>query len=212
MDNQEDVNKIPIDQGKAIEKDIQKLAPLDLDKPSGTNEGVQSSAQKPILNFLKEICPSIRDYVSGYISLADAKAGVLIGVFSGLLSLSITKGNKILALPIQQWQLLDYLTFFDWVVLALGIICSLFVVWPKTSTCKKRGFVSWVHIANYKDVDSYLKDILSTSESEISGQLCELNFDLSNVCKRKYFWLSWSFRFGFSGSVILAVLLLGKYF
>ncbi|MHB8139531.1 MAG: Pycsar system effector family protein [Smithellaceae bacterium] len=212
MDNQEDVNKISSDQGKAIEEDIQKLAPLDLGKPSGANEGVQSFVQKPILNLLKEICPSIRDYVSGYISLADAKAGVLIGVFSGLLSLSIAKGNKILALPIQQWQIIDYLTFFDWMVFALGIMCSLFVVWPKTSTCKKRGFVSWVHIANYKDVDSYLKDILSAGESDISGQLCELNFDLSNVCKRKYFWLTWSFRLGFFGSVLLAVLLLKKYF
>lgn len=212
MDNQEDVNKIQTDQGKAIEKDIQKLAPLDLGKPSGANEGVQSSVQKPMLNLLKEICPSIRDYVSGYISLADAKAGVLIGVFSGLLSLSIAKGNKILALPIQQWQMIDYLTLFDWVVLALGIMCSLFVVWPKTSTCKKRGFVSWVHIANYKDVDSYLKDILSAGESDISSQLCELNFDLANVCKRKYSWLTWSFRLGFFGSVLLAVLLLKKYF
>ena len=212
MDYQEDINKTPTDQGKEVEKDIKKLASLGIGKPNNTNDGIQSVEQKPIINVLKEIYPSIRDYISGYISLADAKAGVLISILSGLLSLGLSKGNKILVLPVQQWQLTDYFIFFDWIVFVLGITFALFVIWPKTSICKKKGFISWVHISNYESVDLYLKDILSARESEISGQLCELNYDLSRVCKRKYFWLAWSFKFGLFAIILFAVLLMGKYF
>lgn len=212
MEFPEDIKKDSADQIKQIEKDIEKLTPLGLKEPSSEKGDIQSSIQKPIINLLKEICPSIRDYVGNYISLADAKAGVLIGVFSALLSVGISKGSNILALPIKQWSVLDYFVLVDWAAFVLGIVFALFVVWPKIPTSKKKGFVSWVHIAAYKGVDSYLKDILSSNDAEISGQLCELNYDLSHVCKRKYFWLAWSFRLGLSASVLLGILLVLKYY
>jgi len=212
MEFPEDIKKDSTNQTKQIEKDIDKLTPLGLKEPSGEKGDIQSSVQKPIVNLLKEICPSIRDYVSNYIALADAKAGVLIGVFSALLSVGISKGDKIFTSPVNQWSVLDYCVLLDWSAFILGITFALLVVWPKTPTCKKKGFISWVHIAAYKEVDSYLKDILSSGEAEISGQLCELNYDLSHVCKRKYFWLAWSFKLGFSGSVLLGILLVLRHF
>jgi hypothetical protein len=212
MSYPEDINRKSQDQNEQIEKDVQKLPPLGMKQPTSENGDIQSSAQKPISEILKEICPSMRDYIGSYISLADAKAGILIGVFSGLLSLAISKGSRILTVSISKWNFLDYLTFADWAFFVLAVSFAIFVVWPKMPTCSKKGFISWVHISGYKNVDGYLKDILLANESEIARQFCELNYDLSKVCLQKHFWLSWSFKAGLLASILLGLLLVINYF
>ena len=89
MDYQEDVTKASMGREKTGEKDIEKLTPLNISGPGDTKAGIKSVNNKLSLETLKDVAPSIRDYISGYISLADAKAGILIGIYSGLLSIGI---------------------------------------------------------------------------------------------------------------------------
>ena len=209
MSEQKDISQSSLDAEKAVNRDIEKLAPLNVSKPKETKEGIQSAHKESA--DVSSIYSSIRDYIGSYISLADAKAGILIGIFSGLLSFSFINKSDLLKIAIKEWHLFDFFILGSWILFVLAIICALFVVWPKTLTNKKHGFVSWVHIANYKNIDEYLKDILSASNSHISEQICELNYDLSLVCKQKYTWLSRSFKAGLCGVVLILISLIKLY-
>lgn len=210
-DQQQDISKMTQNQDKTIDQDIQRIAPLNLDKPKDTKEGVQSTIDPSKIAALKEVCVSIRDYISSYISLADTKAGILIGIYSALISLGIAKGPKIYEVAFKQWGMLEYVSLAFLGSFVFGIVLCLKVVWPKTSTSKKQGFVSWVHISNYEKVDNYLKGFLSATEAQIHTQIAELNYDLSIICKKKYELLSLAFKAGVAGSVLLAAVLLLKY-
>jgi len=212
MSGQRDVSKNIQEQENATEKDIDKLAPLNVSKPKQINEGIQSNAKESFLKESHDLYSSIRDYISSYISLADAKASVLIGVLTGILSFNFFNKAGMLQVSLKTWRLIEYLTFCSWIFFIIGIGCALYVVWPKTLTSKRRGLVSWVHIANYDKVDSYLKDILSSSNAQLSEQVCELNYDLSMICKRKYYWLSWAFKLGILGIALMAFVLVKSYF
>ena len=133
--------------------------------PTENKEGIQSAHKESA--DVSSIYSSIRDYIGNYISLADAKAGILIGIFSGLLSFSFINKSDLLKISIKEWHLFDFFLLGSWMSFILGIVCALFVVWPKTITNKKHGFVSWVHIANYKNIDEYLKDILSADRKSV---------------------------------------------
>ncbi len=208
MDSQQNTRNGETNLPKDMNKDSEKLSPLNINKPAEDKNGIQSSDQKTKIGILKEICPPIRDYISGYIGLADAKAGVLIGILSALLSFEISKHAEAFRVPLNQWNNVEYLFLICVMFLSAAVVCSLLVVWPRTLASNKRGLVSWVNIAGYNKVDDYLKDLLSASEDQIVSQICELNYYLSIICKRKYFWLSWAFKVGGIGVILLLVGLL----
>lgn len=208
MNDQEDISKEHTKRSECIETAFQNVAPLAIDKPEGSSTGLQSVSQRVSLDFFMSVLPSIRDYISGYISLADAKAGVLIGVYSGLLSLSVLKEIRNLQPPIGHWGSLEYLTVGSWMLLLVALVLLALVVWPRTITSRKQGFISWPHISNYNSIDDYLKNILSTNDNEIVAQICVLNYDLSKICKRKYLFLTWAFRIGVVGAIVLLFLLM----
>jgi len=209
MEEQKDISQNPVNAEKAVEKDVEKLAPLNVSKPKENKEGIQSVYKET--TDVSSIYSSIRDYISSYISLADAKAGILIGIFSGLLSFSFIDQSDFLKIPVQEWHLHAFLLLGSWALFVLAIVCALLVVWPKTLTNKKHGFVSWVHIASYKNIDDYLKDILSATNSHISEQLCELNYDLSLICKKKHIWLGRAFKTGAFGIILVLVSMIRLY-
>jgi len=171
---------------------------------------VKLSNLKVPLDFLKNVLPSIRDYVGNYIALADTKAGVLIGVYSALLSFGVLKKISLFKISLNQWSISEYLTLGSWLLLLLALLFAVLVVWPKTSTSKKQGFVSWPNISNHSTVDDYLKGILLVGENELLSQLCVLNYDLSIICKRKYSFLSLAFKVGVVGVALLLILLIKK--
>lgn len=209
MSEQKDISQGSSDTEKSIDKDIEKLEPLSVSKPKEIKEGIQSANKES--SDRSSMYSSIRDYIGNYISLADAKAGILIGIFSGLLSFSFINRSDLFKIAINEWHLFDFLMLCGWVLFVLGIVCALFVIWPKTMTAKKQGFVSWVHIANYKNIDDYLKDVLSAGDPKVSEQICELNYDLALVCKRKYIWLSRSFKLGLCGVILTVIFLVSSY-
>ncbi len=205
MNSQKNIRNGESNQEQNLDKDLEKLSPLNINKPAEGKDGVQSVGQKSNVGILKEICPSIRDYISGYIGLADAKAGVLIAILSALLSFEISKHEEMFRIVVGQWRGIEYLSLMCSAFLSGAIVCALLVVWPRTLISNRRGLVSWVHIAGYNKVDDYLKDFLLADEEQIISQICELNFNLSLICKRKYFWLSWAFKIGGFGVIALLI-------
>ncbi len=212
MNDQEDITKIATTQDETAAKEFEKLTPINLSKPDEIKHGIQLAHQSSSSELLNHLSPSIRDYISHYISLADAKAGVLIGVYSGLLSLGVTQESDILKLAIQEWKTPEYFALLTWLLFLTAIVFALLVVWPKTSSSKDHGLVSWVHIANYNSVENYLRDVLSADANTIASQTFVLNYDLSKICKRKYRFLSLAFKTGLFGAGFLAYLLIRKGF
>jgi len=204
---QENISENKQHQNEDIEQDIKKITPLNINKPKDSKDGVQSAINLSKLESLKFVCSSIRDYIGSYISIADTKAGVLIGIYTGIISLIVTKGPRFFEIYYKKWSIIEFITFGSLIFFISGVIASLLVVWPKTSTSKKQGLVSWVHISNYNSVDKYLMDLLSTAEDQIHIQIAELNYDLSVICKKKYKLLSLAFRAGVVGSILLVIII-----
>lgn len=195
---------------KAITEDMQKLTPLNLlkEKPDKKKEEIKLSDKREFPEIVKEAVSSIRDYISTYITLADAKAGFTLGIAGGLLATTYLNGSKIFQINLKMWGIVDFLTFAGLLCLAGAIYFSLLVVWPRTPVSKKKGFCSWVHIANYKTSEEYLKDITLANDGKMVEALYELNYDLSIVCKQKYLELSRAFRWGLVGVIICALVLM----
>lgn len=195
---------------KAISEDIQKLTPLNLlkEKPETKKEEIKLSDKREFSEVAKEAVSSIRDYISTYITLADAKAGFILGIAGGLLATTYLNGPQIFQINLKMWGIVDFLTFTGLLCLAAAIYFSLLVVWPRTPVSKKKGFCSWVHIANYKTTEEYLKDIISANDEKMVEALYELNYDLSTVCKQKYLGLSKAFRWELVGVIICALVLI----
>lgn len=194
---------------KAVSEDVQKLTPLDVlkEKPE-TKEEVKLGEKREFPEVAKEAASSIRDYISTYITLADAKAGFVLGIATGLLAATYLNSPKILKTSIMMWGFVDYITLSGFLCLGAAIYYSLTVVWPRTPTSKKKGFFSWVHISNYKSTEEFLKDILSANDGKMLEILYELNYDLSVVCKQKYSRLSKAFILALIGIIVCTIALM----
>lgn len=192
---------------KEFQEDVDKLKPIDdlfKQKDTGTPE-IKVSEEKKYSDIAKEIASSIREYISVYISLADAKAGILIGVDSGLLAAFYFHGPKLFQKSFNIWGVLDVISFLGYLFLVGGIYSALLVVWPRTSSVKQKGLISWIHVSNYDKVEAYIQDIFSANESQIVENLYRLNYDLAVICKRKYHWLSSAFKLTVIGCIISIV-------
>jgi len=204
-----DIASLTQSEKDAIFKDVKKIKSIDVFKKQDIAKAeIKLSKGKEYPEIAKEISASIRDYINKNISLADAKAGLLIGIITGFLTLTYLYGPKMFEKPIKNWSFPEIASFIGCVVLISSISFSLLVVWPRTLTSKKRGFISWVNVANYNKVTEYLKELSSADEGQIIESLYELNYDLSVVCRRKYYWLRWAFILGFVGIIICTFVLI----
>mgnify|MGYP001593811340 CR=1 FL=1 len=152
---------------------------------------------KPIqssnLNILREFASSNRNYINHYIFLADTKATFLIGISSSFLIKLYSSYHLFFLKSIRTWDLLDLISFFSLTSLIIAITSAISVVFPRLITNKNKGLVSWVDISNYESSNDYLSDLLKKNEEEIMKEHYSVNYFLSLVCKKKYYWMSLSF-------------------
>ena len=188
---------------KAISDDVQKLQPLSVFKTKAeTKEEIKLGEKKDSSGIVKEILCSIRGSVDTYISLADAKAGFLLGISAGILTTTYLYGPKIFTTSFHEWKIPEILASIGILLLCSSICFSLFTVWPRMRNSKRKGLFSWVHVANYEGAKEYLRDLESANEAKTVEGLCELNYDLSVICREKYRWLSLAFACGLIGIII----------
>ena len=207
----EDISQIQPSEKKAISEDVKKLKSVDiLKEKNNTKAEIVVSEKKQYPDIIKEIPVFIRDYIINNIALGDSKAGILIGVVTGVLTVTYMYGPKIFEKSLKTWAFPEVTSFLGCLLLVISIYFSLRVVWPRTLTSKKEGLISWVHISNYKNVTKYLKEIFSANEGQLVENLYELNYDLSSVCYKKYANLKRAFVIGFIG-IILCIFVLIKF-
>ncbi|MBN1384168.1 MAG: hypothetical protein JW983_04710 [Elusimicrobia bacterium] len=207
----EDIPQIQTSEKKIILEDVKKLNSADiLKEKNDTKSEIIASEKKPYPDIIKGMSIFIRDYITNNISLGDSKAGIFIGAVTGVLTITYLHGPEMFKKSLKTWAFFEFTSFIGCLLLVISIYFSLRVVWPRTLTSKKKGLVSWVHIANYKDVTEYVKEIFSTNESQIIENLYELNYDLSSICNKKYINLKLAFVIGFIGiAICIFVLIMG---
>lgn len=206
----EDIPQIQTSEKKAISEDVKKLKSVDiLKEKDDTKSEIIASEKKQYPDIIKEMSVFIRDYIINNISLGDSKAGIFIGVVTGVLTVTYLYGPEIFEKSLKTWAFFEVTSFIGCLLLVISIYFSLRVVWPRTLTSKKKGLISWVHIVKYKDAAEYLKEIFSTNEGQIIENLYELNYDLSSICNKKYANLKRAFVIGFIG-IILCIFVLIK--
>jgi len=186
-----------------ITKDVQKLKPSSMLKETEIDKkGIELSKESKDSYIVKEISCSIRDYISSYIVLADSKAGIFIGVITGVLTSAYFHGPKIFETSIKAWSWLEMVAVLGYISLLGSAFSSLLVVWPRTRTTSKKGLISWVNIGTYETASNYLKELFSANDSKILEDMYTLNYDLAVVCRNKYYWLTWGFKLGIFGIII----------
>lgn len=179
-----------------------------MNQKNNSEKKYHSTEKKQLQTIIKEIVSPLRFYISSYISLADTKAGFLMGITVGLLTATYLHGPKIFETNLKDWKCVEIFTLIGFLCLVSSICFALFVVWPRTPTSEKEGFFSWIHVASYNSAKKYSEGIISANEEQIIEGLYELNYDLSKVCKDKYIWLEKAFFFSFIGILICTVVLI----
>lgn len=185
----------------SVQPQDEKLQPLNVLKNVDDSKGeLKASGKIACFETVKELAPSIRDYINNYIFLADAKAAALIGVISGLLIATHSKGPDLIGAEVV-WAKWECICFLACSSLLVGIVLSLFAVWPRMPISSKSGLISWVNVSSYKQSMDYLEAMFSSNEIKLMENVYKLNYDLSRVCREKYQLLTWAFRFALVGSI-----------
>lgn len=135
-----------------------------------------------------EFGPDVRDYVSGYIRFADAKAGALLTILTFMVG-GLTAGwSSMLA------QLEGAPMWCMWLTFALSLISAAstaLTIWHSVVALSPRAPRAKTSLASFPDIaamdtDQYLREVLNASDHQIRLEYAALNSTLSRVAASKF--------------------------
>lgn len=145
-------------------------------------------------------------YVRHYIQLADAKAGVGLGVISGVLAYLFVKDT------VQNTLLHPALTPRFGITLAAILFligsgaCAFLVIAPRLrSSPGHAGLVFFGDVADRATGDEYVSEIASRSQSDLTAARLRHCFDVARICARKYTLLKKSIWLALPGLALAMV-------
>ena len=138
------------------------------------------------------------DYVRHYVSLADTKATIILGLVTTFLTY-LTGREKFGDLVLHpghnwQWPIADVA-----VALLVGSAVAAFsVIVPRTARGGER-IVYFDTVAKYPSRRDYMDDVCRRSDGELASVRLSHCYDVSRICARKYWWLRWAVWLGVIG-------------
>ncbi len=157
------------------------------DFPDAIGSEVESLTQELLLDQ--------REHIDRYIVIADTKAAFLIGLLSAvILALYQSSALKQLLVPLSEWGFSQGLLVMALLSLAASVLLSIFVVRPRLFNTVERGLIPWLGVSSFPDRAEYLKCLGAATRGQLMEELAGNVYDLSNIARRKYYWLGWSFR------------------
>lgn len=193
-------------QGGVLVQNIKQDSVINGIKPTLSLPSLDSKEQEIKLKFAEET----HQYVRDYIRQADQKATFLFAGASTLVAYLNSTGiaQRWLSNP-GNWTMLDVLAFFATIGLMIGAACCAFVITPRLSGSKK-GLVFFNAIQEHETPGEYASEI----NSKTSAELCEAKLkhihELSKVCREKFSFLSWAFKFSLVGAFLAFLLIVVK--
>lgn len=171
---------------------------ISVESPSGTLGGSQAPDPGEIapddVGDADEIERGLRfadfhsSYVTGYIQLADAKAGATFAVAAGVIAylLNSTKFADAVKLT-QHWSVVS-VALGGFVLLVGSALMSFLVILPRTP---KGGddSVFWKSVADLPSAGAFVQRVRQLDDRRMLAQRLSHSFNLSRACASKYDWL-----------------------
>lgn len=133
-----------------------------------------------------------QEYLNHYINLADNKATALIIINGLLINLSLT-------------QKANFLLYSEIVLLVFGIVCSAFIILPRTSNKAKKGLIFWGNIVEYSK-NEYTQELTDISLEDLISKRIEQNYFLAQTANSKYKLLKIAFYLSFCAYILLGII------
>jgi hypothetical protein len=123
------------------------------------------------------------------VAFADQKAAFLFAADSAFLGYLLANGLlRQLRRSISAWQLSHWLSLASLLFLGLSIGLAIYVVMPRLGGSRS-GLIYFRAIASRKDKETYVADVLSSSDSSLSSALAEHSYEVACIASLKYRYL-----------------------
>ncbi|WP_299556961.1 Pycsar system effector family protein [Seonamhaeicola sp.] len=153
------------------------------------------SGQKEYFGFSK----NVNDYYNHYVTVADAKAGVLIAI--SFVLFDFLKDFK------HCTNFENFLFYTSTILLSLTCLFSICTVFPRNPK-KKKGLIFWDNVKEFKNSGEYFEKIKELDSEKIEKKYSNQNYNLSKLLSRKYFFIKLSIFVFFPALVSLIILYL----
>lgn len=152
----------------------------------------------------------VHDYIREHIRNADRKAAFFFGSTTAVLAFlhSVEASTRWLQ-PVHAWNLMDAVTFFGMLGIALAALSAAWTVVPRLPG-SRRGLLYFNAIAEHASPAHYAVEVLATSQQVLVNEKAMHCHVLASVCRTKFRCLRVSLWLSFSGLVCtFAYLLFG---
>ncbi len=179
-----------------------------LESAHQTSEGVISTPENSQQNGQDKYAQHLHSYIREYIAAADRKASFVFTVGAALLVYLYEKNIAVswLVSPFS-WTLSEIIAFVSMAGLSVSCVLAVFVVLPRLSG-SKRGFIFWESIVEFNSPTEFSEAAQKLSDTEVTRELLLHSYELSNICKKKYYILNWALRIGGVGAIATIIYLL----
>jgi len=176
----------------------------------------------------------IHAYVNDYIKFADAKAAVVIAWTSALIGAlyAVRAHDAVAKLQLSFWLMpfremyLGAGSAIAFVLLALGFWFAVVAIAPRLrpsyptieeqalenqriyGTSDLRPVIFWKQIRAYNTGNDYWKATESLTDEQRLAEIGRHCWTLSRIVMNKYWWVGWSLRLAFFGSIAVAAVIL----
>jgi len=134
------------------------------------------SDQKEYYGFSK----NVNDYYNHYVTVADAKAGVLIAI--SFVLLEFLKDFK------HCTSFENFLFYSIAILLSLTCLFSVCTVFPRNPK-KKKGLIFWENVKEFDNSNEYFDKVKELDFDKIEKKYSTQNYILSKILNRKYFFV-----------------------
>ena len=167
-------------------------------------DGGRSHRHPPLEGILAQGSDRLTDfadfhqgYVSQYIQLADAKAGVVITVSGALIGYLLSHATFAAAIGVG--SLMSWLCLATIVALVASFLLAFWAVRPRGG--RPTGPIYFASVARFEDAEAYRKHVASMSERELAEARLDHCYAISKIADEKYLALRWAMLAALVGAV-----------
>ena len=153
--------------------------------------------EKEYIGFSKDV----NNYYNHYITVADAKSGVLIAI-----SFVVFGFLKEIEHCTKFENFLFYTSVILLILTCIFSICSVFPRNPK----KKKGLIFWENVKEYSNEKEYYENIKELNLEKIEKKYSSQNYNLSKLLTRKYYFIKLSILAFIPSLILLSILYIIK--
>lgn len=127
-------------------------------------------------------------YVTGYIQLADAKAGATFAVAAGVIAFLLNSTKFADAIKLTPDWFIVALALVGFILICASALMSFLVILPRTPKGDDDS-VFWKSVAELPNPAAFVQKVRQLDERKMLAQRLSHSYNLSKACATKYQWL-----------------------